>query len=115
MNKPHPYLPNSVPDIKEKMMEEMGIKSIDDLYVDIPAGLRFERELDVPGPLTEAEVKKHVSGLLERNWGFAAPPFLGGGVWPHYVPAVVDEIVHRAEFLTSYTPYQPEISQGILQ
>ncbi|MBC8223759.1 aminomethyl-transferring glycine dehydrogenase subunit GcvPA [Candidatus Bathyarchaeota archaeon] len=115
MNKPHPYMPNSVPDIKEKMIEEMGIKSIDDLYVDIPVGLRFERELDVPGPFTEAEVKKHVSGLLERNWGFAAPPFLGGGVWPHYVPAVVDEIVHRAEFLTSYTPYQPEISQGILQ
>ncbi|MCW3988704.1 MAG: aminomethyl-transferring glycine dehydrogenase subunit GcvPA [Candidatus Bathyarchaeota archaeon] len=115
MNKPHPYLPNSVPYIKEKMMEEMGIKSIDDLYVDIPADLRFEKELDVPGPFTEAEVKKHVSGLLEKNWSLAAPPFLGGGVWPHYVPAVVDEIVHRAEFLTSYTPYQPEISQGILQ
>jgi glycine dehydrogenase subunit 1 len=115
MIKPHPYLPNSVPDIKEKMMEEMMIKSVDDLYVDIPKELRFQGELDVPGPLTEAEVKKHVSGLLERNWSLTAPPFLGGGVWPHYVPAVVDEIVHRAEFLTSYTPYQPEISQGILQ
>jgi len=115
MTKPHSYLPNSVPDIKQKMMEETGIKTIDDLYVDIPAKLRFQGELDVPGPLTEAEMKKHVSGLLERNWSLAAPPFLGGGVWPHYVPAVVDEIVHRAEFLTSYTPYQPEISQGILQ
>ena len=115
MNKPHPYLPNSVSYIKEKMMEEIGIKSIDDLYVDIPDDLRFERDLKLPGPLTEAEVKTHVSGLLERNWSLAAPPFLGGGVWPHYVPAVVDEIVHRAEFLTSYTPYQPEISQGILQ
>jgi glycine dehydrogenase subunit 1 len=115
MNKPHPYLPNSVPEIKEKMMEETGIKSIDELYVDIPTELRFHRELEVPGPLTEAEVKNHVSNLLSNNWGFASAPFLGGGVWPHYVPAVVDEIAHRAEFLTSYTPYQPEISQGILQ
>ncbi len=115
MNKPHPYLPNSVPEIKEKMMEETGIKSIDELYVDIPTELRFQRELEVPGPLTEAEVKDHVSNLLSSNWGFASAPFLGGGVWPHYVPAVVDEIAHRAEFLTSYTPYQPEISQGILQ
>jgi len=115
MNKPHPYLPNSVPDIKERMMEEIGIKAIDDLYVDIPEELRFQGDLDVPGPMTEAEVKQHVGGLLDRNWTFRAPPFLGGGVWPHYVPAVVDEIVHRAEFLTSYTPYQPEISQGILQ
>ncbi|MGD2142532.1 MAG: aminomethyl-transferring glycine dehydrogenase subunit GcvPA, partial [Candidatus Bathyarchaeota archaeon] len=63
----------------------------------------------------EIEVREEVTGLLERNWKFRSPPFLGGGVWPHYVPAVVDEIVHRAEFLTSYTPYQPEISQGMLQ
>ena len=115
MSKSHPYLPNSVPDIKERMMEEIGIKTIDDLYVDIPEELRFQGDLDVPGPMTEAEVRQHVGGLLDRNWTFRAPPFLGGGVWPHYVPAVVDEIVHRAEFLTSYTPYQPEISQGILQ
>jgi len=60
-------------------------------------------------------VKAHVSGLLEENTTLRCPPFMGGGVWPHYVPSVVDEVVHRAEFLTSYTPYQPEISQGMLQ
>jgi len=115
LNKPHPYLPNSVPDTKEKMMEEIGIKSIDELYSDIPDKLTFDRDLEIPGPKTEAELREEISGALERNWGLRCPPFLGGGVWPHYVPVVVDEIVHRAEFLTSYTPYQPEITQGMLQ
>ncbi|MCW4050215.1 MAG: aminomethyl-transferring glycine dehydrogenase subunit GcvPA [Candidatus Bathyarchaeota archaeon] len=111
----HPYLPNSVPEIKEKMMKDIGIKTIADLYSDIPDELIFRGTLDIPGPHTEAEVKQHVSGLLEENTSLLCPPFMGGGVWPHYVPSVVDEVVHRAEFLTSYTPYQPEISQGILQ
>jgi glycine dehydrogenase subunit 1 len=115
MNRAHPYLPNSVPEIKEKMMDEIGVKSIDDLYVNIPEKLRFKGELQVPGPYTELEMKKQVSDTLEKNTPLKCPPFLGGGVWPHYVPSVVDEVVHRAEFLTSYTPYQPEISQGILQ
>jgi glycine dehydrogenase subunit 1 len=115
MSRAHPYLPNSVPEIKEKMMHDIGIKQIDDLYVDIPEKLRFKGELQVPGPYTEQEVKKLVSETLEKNTHLKCPPFLGGGVWPHYVPSVVDEVVSRAEFLTSYTPYQPEISQGILQ
>ena len=115
MNKPHPYLPNSVPEIKEKMMEEIGIGSIDELFSDIPDELKFQGELDILGPYSEAELRKEVSGTLEKNWSLRCPPFLGGGVWPHYVPAVVDEIVSRAEFLTSYTPYQPEITQGMLQ
>ncbi|HDI53029.1 MAG TPA: aminomethyl-transferring glycine dehydrogenase subunit GcvPA [Candidatus Bathyarchaeota archaeon] len=112
---PHRYIPNSVAEIKEKMMEEMGIKSIEDLYADIPAEVRFEGKLRIPGPYTEQEVRRRVEALLGRNHRFRCPPFLGGGVWPHYVPAVVDEIVSRAEFLTSYTPYQPEITQGMLQ
>ncbi len=112
---PHPYIPNSVSEIKEKMMEEMGIKSIEDLYADIPTEVRFEGKLRIPGPYTEQEVRRRVETLLGRNRRFRCPPFLGGGVWPHYVPAVVDEIVSRAEFLTSYTPYQPEITQGMLQ
>ncbi len=115
MINPHPYLPNSVPEIKERMMEEIGIKEIDDLYSDIPETLRFKGELDIPGPYAEAEVKRLVSGMLEKNHNLRCHPFMGGGVWPHHVPAVVDEVVSRAEFLTSYTPYQPEISQGILQ
>ncbi|RLI17020.1 aminomethyl-transferring glycine dehydrogenase subunit GcvPA [Candidatus Bathyarchaeota archaeon] len=112
---PHPYIPNSVAEIKEKVMEEIGIKSIDDLYADIPVEVRFKGELKVPGPYPEQEVKRRVESLLGRNKRLRCPPFLGGGVWPHYVPAVVDEVVGRAEFLTSYTPYQPEITQGMLQ
>jgi len=115
LSKIHPYLPNSVPEIKEKMMEEIGISSIAELYSDIPDELVFKGKLNIPGPLAEAQVKEHVSALLEENTTLRCPPFLGGGVWPHHVPSVVDEVIHRAEFLTSYTPYQPEISQGILQ
>jgi len=115
LNKIHPYLPNSVPEIKEKMMEKIGIDSIDELFSDIPQEFIYDKTLEIPGPKSEVEVKRHVSGLLEENKTLKTPPFLGGGVWPHYVPTVVDEVVHRAEFLTSYTPYQPEISQGILQ
>lgn len=115
MSKPHPYLPNSVTEIKERMMEEIGVRSIDDLFSDIPEDMRFEGDLDIPGPYAEAEVKQKVLSLLEKNWSLRCPPFLGGGVWPHYVPAVVDEVMGRAEFLTSYTPYQPEITQGMLQ
>ena len=115
MKRTHPYIPNSSEDIKERMMEELGIKSIDELYSDIPEDLWFTGELDIPGPLAESEVRKSVTETLEKNWTLACPPFLGGGVWPHYVPSVVDEIIGRAEFLTSYTPYQPEVSQGMLQ
>jgi len=115
LSRVHPYLPNSVPEIKERMMKEMGISSIAELYSDIPEDLVYKGKLNIPGPMAEAEVKEHVSGLLEMNASLLCPPFMGGGVWPHHVPSVVDEVVHRAEFLTSYTPYQPEISQGILQ
>jgi glycine dehydrogenase subunit 1 len=115
LSKIHRYLPNSVPEIKEKMMDEIWISSIADLYSDIPDELVYKGVLDIPGPSTEAEVKAHVSGLLEENNTLRCPPFMGGGVWPHYVPSVVDEVIHRAELLTSYTPYQPEISQGMLQ
>lgn len=115
MSKIHPYLPNSVPEIKEKMMERIGISSIADLYSDVPDNLVYKGTLNIPGPHSESEVREHVTGLLEENSTLKCPPFMGGGVWPHYVPTIVDEVVHRAEFLTSYTPYQPEISQGILQ
>jgi glycine dehydrogenase subunit 1 len=115
LSKVHPYLPNSVPEIKEMMMEKIGINSIDDLFSDIPKEFIYKGDLEIPGPLSEVEVRKHVSSLLEENKTLKCPPFLGGGVWPNYVPSIVDEVIHRAEFLTSYTPYQPEISQGILQ
>jgi len=115
LNRSHSYLPNSVPEIKESMMDEIGVKSIDDLYIDVPPDMKFEGELNIPGSYTEGEVKKHVAETLSKNTSLRCPPFIGGGVWPHYVPSVVDEVIQRAELLTSYTPYQPEISQGILQ
>ena len=112
----HPYIPNSQPEIKKEMMQEIGIKSIDELYADIPEKYRLKKTLNLPESLSEFEVKKHVENLLSKNKTCNDMPiFLGAGCWPHYVPAVVKEIVQRSEFLTAYTPYQPEISQGMLQ
>jgi glycine dehydrogenase subunit 1 len=99
------------------MMQTIGIKSIEELYADIPTGLRLKKRLNLPEEgLPEFEVKKHIGKLLSNNKTCdQIPIFLGAGCWPHYVPAVVKTIVERSEFLTSYTPYQPEISQGMLQ
>jgi glycine dehydrogenase subunit 1 len=98
------------------MMQEIGIKSIDELYADIPEKYRLKKPLNIPEALSEFEVKRHVETLLSKNkTNSDMPVFLGAGCWPHYVPAVVKEIVQRSEFLTAYTPYQPEISQGMLQ
>lgn len=112
----HPYIPNSVPETKKEMLQEIGIKTIDQLYVDIPQKLRLNRRLNLPKALSEQEVRHHFEALLRKNKSTKdTPTFLGAGCWPHYVPAAVDNIVQRSEFLTSYTPYQPEISQGMLQ
>jgi glycine dehydrogenase subunit 1 len=99
------------------MMRELGINNIDELYLDLQERFRLKKTLDLPQkPLSEFEVKRHVETLLSKNKpGSSMPTFLGAGCWPHYVPAVVQEIVSRSEFLTSYTPYQPEASQGMLQ
>ena len=113
----HPYIPNSVDEIKREMLNAIGAKDINDLYSDIPEKLLLKKELDLPKEgLSECELKRHVENLLSKNHTFSQlTVFLGAGCWPHYVPAVVEEIVRRSEFLTSYTPYQAEISQGMLQ
>jgi glycine dehydrogenase subunit 1 len=112
----HPYVPNSTLEVKKELMQELGIQSIDELYKDIPEKLLLKRKLNLPDGLSEFEVKKHVESILSKNKTSAEmPTFLGAGCWPHYVPAVVENIVLRSELLTSYTPYQPEISQGMLQ
>jgi glycine dehydrogenase subunit 1 len=99
------------------MMREMGIKGIDELYADIPEKYKLKKPLNIPqAPSSEFEVKRHIEALLSKNKTCNEMPiFLGAGCWPHYIPAVVKEIVQRSEFLTAYTPYQPEISQGMLQ
>jgi glycine dehydrogenase subunit 1 len=112
----HPYIPNFTPEIKREMMREIGIKGIEELYADIPQKYFLKRPLNLPEGVSEFEVKRHVEALLSRNKTCTDMPiFLGAGCWPHYVPAVVKEIVQRSEFLTSYTPYQAEVSQGMLQ
>jgi glycine dehydrogenase subunit 1 len=98
------------------MMREIGINSIDELYADIPEKYRLKKPLKLPKALSEFEVKRHVEALLSENKTCVdTSMFLGGGCWPHYVPAVVKDIVQRSELFTSYTPYQPEVSQGVLQ
>jgi glycine dehydrogenase subunit 1 len=110
-----PYIPNSVPKTKQEMMQEIGVESIDELYSDIPSKFRLKRRLNLPKPMSELEVRRHVEALLSKNKTAKSTSFIGAGCWSHHVPALVDAILQRTEFLTSYTPYQPEISQGMLQ
>jgi glycine dehydrogenase subunit 1 len=116
-NRRHPYIPNSSPEIKQEMLRATGVKSIEEFYADVPIEYRLKNPLNLPPKgLSEYEVKKQVEALLSKNRTINdIPVFLGAGCWPHYVPALVKEIVQRSELLTSYTPYQPEISQGMLQ
>ncbi|MCJ7422862.1 aminomethyl-transferring glycine dehydrogenase subunit GcvPA [Candidatus Bathyarchaeota archaeon] len=112
----HPYIPNSQQETKKSMLHEIGIENIDELYADIPKKYLLKKPLNLPKALSEFEVRKHVENLLSKNKTSSdMPVFLGAGCWPHYVPSVVKEIAQRSELLTSYTPYQPEISQGMLQ
>ncbi|MCI8639659.1 MAG: aminomethyl-transferring glycine dehydrogenase subunit GcvPA [Coprococcus sp.] len=101
----HPYMPNSVDTVKKEMMDEIGVKSISDIYESvIPKELRLDRPLKLPEPiLSEQELKKHVETLLEKNISCADySNFLGAGCYQRYVPAICDEIAGRAEFLTAY-------------
>jgi len=110
------YIPNETDEIRREILETIGIKDVDELFSDIPEQIRLKRPLSLPEPLSELEVRRETEAILRKNRTTKdLISFLGGGVWPHYVPALVDEISSRSEFLTSYTPYQPEISQGILQ
>lgn len=100
----HPYIPNSAPDVKAEMMKAVGIEDLEELYSVIPEHLRFRGKLDLPEPMMEEyELRRHLEEILAKNVtckGYLS--FLGGGCWQHYVPAVVDEIVNRAEFVTAY-------------
>src|SRR5215218_5761189 len=101
---------------RQAMLDAIGAGSVDDLFEQIPADVRLDRDLDLPPGLTETECFDHLAKLAERNaHADAETCFLGAGMYDHYVPAIVDAITQRSEFLTPYTPYQPEISQGGLQ
>jgi glycine dehydrogenase subunit 1 len=98
------------------MLAAVGASSVDDLFRDIPAGMRLGRELDLEPALSEPELVAHLTELADRNVDTGKElSFLGAGIYDHYVPAVVDAVLSRGEFLTAYTPYQPEMSQGVLQ
>jgi glycine dehydrogenase subunit 1 len=101
---------------REAMLEAIGVSSVDELFEQVPPGVRLGRELELPPALGEAELARHVEELAARNAHTGAElSFLGAGIYDHYVPAVTDVVLSRGEFLTAYTPYQPEMSQGVLQ
>jgi len=109
------YLPHTPADIKA-MLDKIGVPSLDALFAEIPGELRVQDELDLPPPLSEPELIRHLQGIASLN---ANPSdyslFLGAGAYHHFVPSVVEEVIGREEFYTAYTPYQPELSQGTLQ
>jgi glycine cleavage system P protein (glycine dehydrogenase) subunit 1 len=111
----HPFLSLTEAD-RDAMLETIGVGSVEDLFSEVPAGVRLGRALDLEPALAEQELTRHLEDLAARNVDTAAElSFLGAGIYDHYVPAVVDAVLQRGELLTAYTPYQPEMSQGILQ
>jgi glycine dehydrogenase subunit 1 len=109
------YLPLSDTD-RQSMLAKIGVKSIDELFADIPASVRQKVLPDLPKTAGEMEVERTLSRLAAKNTAAGSVPFfVGAGAYRHHVPASVDHLIQRSEFLTSYTPYQPEITQGTLQ
>ncbi len=109
MNK---YIPHTPDDIRQ-MLEKIGVSSIDDLFTDIPASVRLQKEYDLPEAMSEEEIRAYFKALGDKNRQQVI--FAGGGAYDHYTPSAIDALLSRSEFLTAYTPYQPEISQGTLQ
>jgi glycine dehydrogenase subunit 1 len=101
------------PDDKDVMLKKIGVNTVEELFRDIPDIIRIDKINDLPEPHSEIEAERDLSGIAENNRPFKGI-FLGAGAYNHYIPAVVDEISSRSEFYTSYTPYQPEVSQGTL-
>jgi len=115
LNSQHRFIPNASEDVRE-MLDVIGVDSIDRLFDTIPDAVKLDRLLDVPGPWSEIETRRWFRALAGKNRTAADhTSFLGGGAYAHYQPACVDQLLLRAEFLTAYTPYQPEVSQGTLQ
>jgi glycine dehydrogenase subunit 1 len=109
------YLPLTEAD-RRAMLGRIGVPSVESLYRDVPEFARLAAPVDLPAHLGELEVEREISALAAKNLGTSAvPSFLGAGAYRHHIPAAVDHLIQRGEFLTSYTPYQPEITQGTLQ
>ena len=111
----HPYVPATDQD-KKAMLEAIGLSSTDELFNDIPESFRLKEPLKLDESKSELEVLSYLSKLAKENKSVSEYPcFLGAGAYDHYIPTIIDSLISRSEFYTSYTPYQPEISQGTLQ
>ena len=109
------YLPLTDDD-RQAMLQEIGAASVEDLFEDIPPAVRLKGDLDLPPALSEGEALKHLTDLARENRHFQnAVSFMGAGIYDHFIPSVIKHVTGRSEFYTSYTPYQPEVSQGVLQ
>ncbi len=108
------YTPNS-PEEREEMLASIGLLNAGDLFRSIPPDVQLNRKLNITDPLAEPEVIAAMEEMAAKNTAAMKPSFLGAGVYSHYSPTIVDHLIQRSEFFTSYTPYQPEISQGTLQ
>lgn len=108
------FIPNHE-SVQQAMLAEIGVPSIEALFDSIPEAVRLKRALDIPPGMSEQEQLELFAGLAAKNRGADCTSFLGGGSYAHYIPLISDTLVQRAEFFTSYTPYQPEVSQGTLQ
>lgn len=109
------YTPHTSAD-KERMLRTIGFNSVEELYQHIPKTLREHANIDLPAGLTELAVRRRLAGLAAQNANAADwSLFFGGGIYHHFIPSAVDAVISRSEFSTSYTPYQPEVSQGTLQ
>ena len=108
------YIPNS-PEERAEMLDSIGLSNAAELFRSIPADVQLGRKLKITDPLAEPEVIAAMEAMGARNTASVKPSFLGAGVYQHYSPTIVDHLIQRSEFFTSYTPYQPEISQGTLQ
>ena len=97
------------------MLESIGLSNSGELFRSIPADVQLGRGLNITDPLAEPEVTAALEGMAAKNTAASKPSFLGAGVYSHFSPTIVDHLIQRSEFFTSYTPYQPEISQGTLQ
>src|SRR5688572_669107 len=108
------YIPNS-PEERQEMLTAVGLGSADELFRSIPTDVQLGRRLEITEALAEPEVIAAMEAFAAKNTAATKPSFLGAGVYSHFSPTIVDHLIQRSEFFTSYTPYQPEISQGTLQ